>query len=556
MEIMLETDIPTYAGGLGVLAGDLLRSCADVQVPAVGVSLVYSGNTFSQVINSDGSQSFKETEWKKMDQLTKLSNKINIKILGTDVMVGCWRYDIVGIDGFVVPVYLLDTDFLQNEQWARDITRNLYEGPGEVRLSQEVLLGIGGVKLLRNLGYNDVKVYHMNEGHAALVSLELLRENNYNVLETKNKCVFTTHTPVPEGHDKFNYDLSYKYAGEYLPMNIKDLATPEFLSMSHLALNMSRYSFGVSKKHEEVSKHLFPNFNIASITNGVHHRTWIGKHLQNLYDQYLPEWIKDPEILNEAVEKIPDDALWIAHQESKKELIDYVNNHLTSLSAPEDHQNPPQDVLFDLETMTISLARRPVEYKRPLLLYRDLERFIRIGVGKIQIIQCGKSHPSDDVSQKFVREIVRISKRLKPVLKIVYLENYSPKIARLLVSGSDVWLNTPRRPLEASGTSGMKAAMNGVLNFSVLDGWWIEGFKMCPEGGFSIGINYEGVVPLNHDEEDSNDLYSKLENEIIPLYHDHRSAWLKRMKSAITLGAYFNTHRCIDEYRSKAWKTV
>jgi len=555
MEIMLETDIPTYAGGLGVLAGDLLRSCADMRVPVVGVSLVYSGNTFSQIINSDGSQSFKETEWQKMDQLTKLPNRISLNIMNTEVSVSCWRYDIVGLTGFVVPVFLLDTDLPQNEQWVKDITKSLYEGKAESRVTQEILLGIGGVQMLRNLKYTDVNVYHMNEGHAAFVPLELLKESNYDLNYVKSKCVFTTHTPVPEGHDVFDYDLVNKYGGNFLTWNIKDLATEERFSLTRLALNTSRYSFGVSQKHRKVSNHLFPGYDIQSITNGVHHRTWVSPEIQNVFDKHIPSWTEDPSLLKNAVKDIPSDNLWSAHQDSKKALINYVNTHLTSVSSIDEKINPKSEDLFDLDTLTISLARRPVEYKRPLLLYRDLERFIRIGVGKIQIIQCGKSHPDDDVSQSFVKEIVTISKKLRTILKIVYLENYSPKIARLLVSGSDVWLNTPRRPLEASGTSGMKAALNGVLNFSVLDGWWIEGYNMNPKSGFSIGPMDDRLTPDNNDDNDSGDLYNKLQNEIIPMYYDRRTEWIDRMKEAITLGAYFNTHRCIEEYKKYAWNT-
>jgi glycogen phosphorylase len=554
MEIMLETDIPTYAGGLGVLAGDLLRSCADLEVPAVGVSLVYSGNTFGQIINPDGSQSFKPSNWQKADLLTQLPQQIELEIQKTKVVVGCWRFDMVGQSEAVVPIFLLDTDLPENEQWARDITKNLYGGNGETRISQEIVLGIGGVKMLRALGYNNVKSYHMNEGHSAMVPLALLEENNFEDERVKKLCAFTTHTPVPEGHDKFDYNTAQKFAGIYLPWHIKNIATEQSLSMTHLAMNMSHVVFSVSKKHRQVSEHLFPGYKFDSITNGVHHPTWTNATIQNLFNKFIPGWNNNPKLLEDALEKIPDDAISEAHQLCKKNLIDYVNKHLTSVSTQFERENPQPEDQFDYDTLTIALARRPVSYKRPLLLYSDLERFIRIGVGKIQIIQCGKSHPNDNVSQGFVREIIKISKRLRTVLKICYLENYSPRIARLLVSGCDVWLNTPRRPLEASGTSGMKAALNGVINFSVLDGWWIEGFEKQPQAGFSIGPLDESVTPTNHhDAEDANDLYEKLENEIIPMYYDHHSEWLKRMKYAITLGAYFNTHRAIKEYVEKAW---
>ncbi len=549
MEIMLESDIPTYAGGLGILAGDVLRSCADMKIPACGVSLVYSGATFNQVIHTNGTQSFTEANWQKSDQLTKLSDRVEIKIMNTPVLVSVWRYDIVGIGGFVVPVYLLDTDFIENPEWIREITKYLYDSSPNMRISQEIVLGIGGVELLSKLGY-EVQTYHMNEGHCSFVPLALLPKYNFQDDEVRKKCVFTTHTPVPEGHDQFSWDEAYKYAGDYLPWHIKSLTGEETMHMSRLAISLSKKTFAVSIKHKEVTGNMFPNHDFDYVTNGVHHRTWLSSPMQDLLTTYIPGWIDDPSLLRWSPDKIPTDALWSAHRESKRQLISYVNARLTSGVTEEDRQNPQKEELFDLATLTISLARRPVAYKRPLLLYSDLHRFMRIGVGKIQIIQCGKSHPKDDVSQGYVKEILRLSKKLRTLLKIVYLENYSPKIARLLVSGSDVWLNNPKRPLEASGTSGMKAAMNGVVNFSVLDGWYLEGHKTNPQAGFTIGPDHGE----SNDTEDSNDLYEKLQTQVIPMYYDHRTEWVNRMKQAITLGAYFNTHRVVKEYREKGWK--
>jgi starch phosphorylase len=275
-----------------------------------------------------------------------------------------------------------------------------------------------------------------------------------------------------------------------------------------------------------------------------------------MYNKYLPGWIENPELFKDAVEKIPDEEVWKYHQQAKRRLINYVNENLTSVCTKEDTTFPPSDQLFDENTLTISFARRAVPYKRPLLIYKDLYRLIRIGAGKIQLIHCGKSHPNDENSKKIVNEILKISKKLRGIVKIVYLEDYSPKLAKMLVYGSDVWLNNPRRPLEASGTSGMKAAMNGVLNFSVLDGWWIEGYEMCPKAGFTIGPKTDEVTPKNDDNEDAEDLYKKLEHQIIPLYYGNRKEWINRMKHAITLGSHFSTHRVIKEYLQKAWKTV
>ncbi len=549
MEMMLESDIPTYAGGLGVLAGDLLRSCADMGVPIVGVTLVYNDNMYRQIIR-DGKQTYESLVWHKNDQLTKLPNRVEITIEGQKILVGVWRYDIVGINGFVVPVYLLDTDFLDNSSYAREVTRYLYGG-GD-RLAQEVLLGMGGIKMLRSLGYHEVKTYHMNEGHASFVPLALLTENEFDDAKVREKCVFTTHTPIPEGHDKFSYDYAYKIAGDNLPWHIKKLASEQELHMTKLGMSLSHYIFGVSQKHGKVSQAMFPEYHVDAITNGVHHRTWIGTEIANLYDKYLPEWITDPSVFRQAVEKIPDEELWKAHQEEKRKLIDYVNHHLTSFHTS-DGPSPDPSETFDVDTLTISLARRLVPYKRPLLLYSDLDRLLSIGNGRLQIIQCGKAAPQDESAQNFVREIIDISRKMRGQIRVVYLENYSPLLARPLVRGSDVWLNTPRRPLEASGTSGMKAALNGVLNFSVLDGWWIEGYEKDSEAGFSIGPDDPSVTPANDDKQDIDDMYNKLQNEILPLYYNNRKDWINRMKHAITLGSYFNTNRCIEEYKEKAW---
>ncbi|TSC84547.1 MAG: alpha-glucan phosphorylase [Microgenomates group bacterium Gr01-1014_16] len=536
LEMMLESDIPTYAGGLGVLAGDILRSCADLQIPAVGVSLVYSGDTFYQSVTPDGSQTFLKQDWQKLDQLTKLPDIIEITLADTQVKVGCWRYDIVGLTGFVVPVYLLDTNLTSNPGWIRDITKNLY-ATGDYRLMQEILIGFGGIKMLSALGFISIPTYHLNEGHTALVTLALLTENNYQDAAVKKRCVFTTHTPIPEGHDKFPYDTAYRLAGNYLPWHIKKLTGETDLSLSHLALNLSRKSFAVSRKHRETSKKLFPAFDFDYITNGIHHRSWTHNHLQDVYNQYLPGWLENPSLLANSYQLKTND-LWQAHTECKRKLVSYVNHHLLP-----DHPE------FNENTLTISLARRPVAYKRPLLLYHDLERLSRIGQGRLQIIQCGKSHPDDDVSQSFVRQIIEASNAVKDKIKICYLENYSPKIARTLVSGSDVWLNTPTKPLEASGTSGMKAAINGVLNFSILDGWWIEGFARNPQSGWAINP----AATDNNDDADANSLYTILESEIIPAYYNRRDDWIRRMQAAITLGAHFNSHRVVQEYQAKAW---
>lgn len=539
LEIFLETDIPTYAGGLGILIGDLLRSSADLEYSSVAVSLAYNGRQFDQSVKSDGTQVFSRPNWQKSDQIIRLPNKVQIYIQETPIWVSCWRYDFVSLNGFTIPIFLLDTDLPENPNWAKNIVEGLYTDQPEMRLSQEILLGIGGVKMLRELGYNEVNNYHLHEGHAAFVPLALMYEG-LSQDQVRQICSFTTHTPVAEGQEKFDYDLVNKFANHYLPQNIRSLATENLFSMTHLCLNTSKSSFAVSKRHQEVSSHLYPDHRIRHVTNGIHHRNWISPSFQDLYSNHLPTWMNHPSVFTNAVQKIPDGAIWAAHVESKTRLLEYLHRQLP-------------DSGFDLETLTIVIARRPVTYKRPLLLYHNLHRLIQIGEGKIQIIQCGKSHPADEFGQELVKNLVFTAQRLKGTLRIAYLENYSPKIARLVVSGGDVWLNTPRRPFEASGTSGMKAATNGLLNFSILDGWWIEGFSSDPLSGFTIGPLDENVDSRNDDDSDSEDLYNKLEKDIIPMYYNRRSEWISRMKHAVTLGAVFNTHRCIEEYIQKTW---
>lgn len=555
MEMMLETDIPTYSGGLGVLAGDLLRSCADMEINAVGMSLVYSGEVFKQHVSQDGSQTFMEVEWRKMDQLTKLTDRVKLSIHGEDVHVGVWRYDIVGIDEHVVPVFLLDTDLPMNSDWAREITRNLYADRGDLRISQEIVLGIGGVKMLRQLGYGNARTYHMNEGHCAFVPLALHEFYDYKDEPVRQMCTFTTHTPIPEGHDEFDYEFAYRYAEPYLPWHIRDIASKEKLHMTKLAMNMSKVSFGVSEKHGKVSRHIFPGFEIGNITNGVHHRTWISAAMQDLFELHMPGFLHDPGKLKTSADKIPDDELWNSHMLNKQKLVDYVNRHLFEFCKDDKGMEVICDSdYFHPDTLTIAMARRPVPYKRPLLLYHDIEKLLNVAEGKIQIIQCGKSHPHDQNSLDIVKEILSISNQLRGKIRISYLEDYSPRIARLLVAGADLWMNTPMQPLEASGTSGMKAAMNGVLNFSVPDGWWIEGARMSPLAGFTIGEEIPGLEASFDNNKDAESIYTQLADTIIPMYYDNRSEWINRMKHAISLGGYFNTHRCIREYKKSAWE--
>lgn len=552
MEFGLHSDVPTYAGGLGMLAADILRSCADLEIPAIGISLVYSQGFINQIINPDGSQNFELTGWQKKAFMKELPYKVSVQIEGRTVWIKAWEYRIVGCNGFSVPAYMLDTDLEENDKQDRQITRELYTADWHMRLAQEVVLGIGGVRMLRELGYHTIETYHMNEGHSALLTLELLREREYNDDDVRKSCVFTTHTPIAAGHDQFDYDLAYRVVGDMLPLHIKKIAGEQSLNMTKLAFNMSHTSNAVSKKHQEVTKHLFPEQPIKHVTNGVHHITWISDIFKELYDKYIPDWKTHPEHLKKAVTDIPDKELWEKHQQNKRRLVNYINQYLTRLFS--EHFPIDKNDLFEEDILTITYARRSVPYKRPLLIYRDLNRLLEIGHGKLQIIHAGKCSPGDEFCLDSVDKIVDLSRDVRGKIRIAYLDNYNIELASLFTAGSDIWLNTPQRPLEASGTSGMKAALNGAINCSILDGWWIEACQHDPLSGWGFGCPSTEVEPAQTDKEDADDFYNKLEAEIIPAYYKNKEKWLERMKHSIALAAFFNTHRCVQEYSEKLWK--
>jgi starch phosphorylase len=446
----------------------------------------------------------------------------------------------VGFDHQVVPVFFLDTNCEENNSQDREISSQLYGGDNDLRIVQEIVLGIGGVKMLDQLGCTGIKTYHMNEGHAAFLTLELLAQNNNNLTAVKEKCVFTTHTPVPAGHDAFDYKAAEKFMGHYLPANIKELAGPGCLNMTLLALNCSRFCNGVAKKHGEVSRNMFPNYSITSITNGVHSKTWTAQSFQELYNKYLPGWQIRPEKFCQAFE-INDQEVWEAHQTEKKRLLSYVG--FTT------------GILMDPEILTIGFARRAATYKRGDLLFHDIERLVKICSGKVQFIFSSKAHPKDFPGKEVIKKIIAASKKIaNDDVKIAFLPNYSMDIGALMTAGVDIWLNTPMRPREASGTSGMKATHNGVPNFSVLDGWWIEGHEEDITG-WGIGPDPEETSLIENDNhEDAESLYNKLEHIIIPKYYHHREKWLRIMKNTICKNAsYFNTHRMVKEYAEMAY---
>ncbi len=540
MEIGLKNEIPTYAGGLGVLAGDTIRSSADLKLPLVAVTLVSKKGYFRQEITDDGRQVEHPQEWNPSKFMKLLPVEVTVQIQNKDVKVRAWLHKVQSITGGLVPVLFLDTDVGENTLEDREITFFLYGGDEKYRLKQEIVLGIGGVRILDALGLKTRK-YHMNEGHSSLLILELLRRPGINIEKLRELCIFTTHTPVEAGHDKFSYDLVREMIGETAEIEVlKKFGGQERLNMTHLALNLSNYVNGVAKKHRDVSKEMFPGYEIHAITNGIHSYTWTCESFKRIYDKYLPGWANEPNLLVR-VDGIPDEDIWQAHREAKKVLIDYVNK--------------TANIGMDYETLTLGFARRATGYKRTDLLFSDLEKLKKANrKGKIQVIFAGKAHPRDESGKKVIEQIFGYIKRLKDEVKIAYLENYDLNLAAKLVSGVDVWLNTPLRPLEASGTSGMKAAHNGVINFSVLDGWWIEGWI---EGvtGWSIGPHPDEHVSIEESHiRELDDLYNKLQYIINPIFYERRDEWIRMMENSIgKIAYYFNSHRMMHRYVTEAY---
>jgi glycogen phosphorylase len=546
MEICVDARIPTYSGGLGILAGDMIRSSADLGVSLVGVTLLYKKGYLHQKIGKEGIQQELPEEWNPQDYMQLLPNKILIEIEGRKVWVQAWLFYIKGLDSYCVPVFFLDTDLPENSVYDRSLSDFLYGGDKRYRLAQEIVLGIGGVRMLRELGFNNISKYHMNEGHASLLTLELLKHYNHQeekwsnrtIEKVKNLCIFTTHTPVPAGMDQFSYELVGKVLGRPIPdLLLKELGGEERLNMTALALNLSHYVNGVAKRHGYVSQEMFPGYHIDSITNGVHSATWVCPYFQKLYDRYIPGWRNDSFSLRYAL-SIPDEEVWQTHQEAKKILIDSIFQET--------------GVQLDPEVLTIGFARRATAYKRADLIFYDINRLLDISrkYGKIQLVFSGKAHPEDWSGKELIRKIVQVSQQLRGQIEVVYLENYNINLAKRMVSGVDLWLNTPKKPQEASGTSGMKAAHNGIPSLSILDGWWIEG---CIEGftGWSIG---SAPDIESSDQEEAASLYDKLQNIVIPVYYKNRGKWINIMRHCIAINAsFFNTHRMVLQYVLNAY---
>jgi starch phosphorylase len=588
-EFGLHETLPIYAGGLGILSGDHLKEASDLGMPVVAVGFLYTQGYFRQRITEDGWQEARYTKLsfdnlpvipvldQNGDQIT-----VSVSLPGRDLQVQLWQVQVGR-----VPLFLLDSNVSSNQPSDRDLTARLYSSDLELRISQEIVLGLGGVRALRALGYNPA-VWHMNEGHSAFMLLERLREliaagQSFEKAFPKiaHATAFTTHTPIPAGHDEFPLYIIDKYLNKFWPElgldreQFIDLARNkqswgETFSMSILAMRMSHLRNGVSELHGQVSRrmwnHLWPDtatedVPITHITNGVHTGTWIARRLFVLLNRHFDagwhERLDDPETW-EAIDRIPDHELWSLRRHLKRKLAAYMRDRVRQ-PWMEGKIHPVQvvasGVLLDPYALTIGFARRFATYKRAGLVLSDFDRLLSIinqPNRPVQIIFAGKAHPADEPGKQLIQSVYRRVKQAENGGRLVFLEDYDMNLARYLVQGVDVWLNTPRRPNEASGTSGQKAALNGALNFSVLDGWWREGYN--GRNGWAIGGDTELDDPKEQDQADANSLYQILENEIIPLYYDRSadrmpSEWIGWIKESIrTLAPEFSMRRMVKDY--------
>ena len=544
MEIALAKILPTYSGGLGMLAGDSLRSAADTGVSLVAVSLVHRRGYFEQHLDGSGQQTESDVVWSPETTLPSAEQTISIQMQGRALQLRAWRFDVIGVTGHIIPVFLLDADVEGNDPWDRQLTDHLYGGDTYYRLCQETILGLGGIHLLHALGCQP-EVCHMNEGHAALLTIGLLEArlapaplssaSEADAEAVRQQCVFTTHTPVPAGHDKFGLDQMMHVLGQERSAVIERFGClhNDLLNMTYLALRFSRYVNGVSMLHGQVSQQMFPEYPVHAITNGVHAATWLSQPFQELLDKEIPAWRHDNQYLR-SVYGIEPEVIDATHALGKQRLFATVKQRT--------------GVELDQSLLTLGFARRVATYKRANLLLQSPERLAEIAnkIGGLQILMAGKSHPADNAGKGLIRDIFAAAAKLhSSKLRILYLENYDWDLGEQLTNGVDVWLNTPLRPYEASGTSGMKAAINGVPSLSVMDGWWIEG---CAE-------NITGWCIENSEDEaiQAGRLYDKLENAVAPLFAD-KARWAEMRRHCIAInGTFFNTHRMLGQYVANAY---
>jgi starch phosphorylase len=548
MEIAINPLMPTYSGGLGMLAGDTLRSAADLGVPLVAFTLAHRKGYFQQHLNGSGEQSEEVQPWNPSDFCKEEPARITVSVEERVVTVRAWRHELVGRYGHVVPIYLLDTDLDENAGLDRGLTDHLYGGDTNYRLQQEIVLGMGGARMANALGLT-VNVYHMNEGHAALLTLALLEgqlgggplgaATESDIAQVRRKCVFTTHTPVPAGHDRFSMEQASRILGGDRAARLEKLGCfhEGLLNMTLIALRFSRYANAVAMQHGKVSRAMFPEFPVDSITNGVHAPTWVCEPVQQMLDAHVPAWRRDNLYLRNAID-LPEQEILKTHMRAKEVLLAEVASRTGLVLNP--------------RVLTLGFARRAATYKRASLLFTDPERLLKIATqaGGLQILYAGKAHPQDIPGKALIHDVIEVARKLSnDMLRIVYLENYAWDLGALLTAGVDVWVNTPRRPYEASGTSGMKAALNGVPSLSILDGWWIEG---CIEGVTGWAIE-DGA----DDAEESVSLYNKLERAVVPLYRDVPEKWGRLMRTTLAFnGSFFNTNRMVKQYTRNSYYPV
>ncbi len=542
MEIGVDAQLPTCCGGLGVLAGDMIKSAAEMNIPLVGVSLRHHKGYFKQEIeNCQQKEVLKRSN--PFGVLRKRDERVRVLIEGRDVVIGAEEYIIKNGHSNKVSIYFLETRLNENEVEDREISETCYwmgksttyEEHQRHRLKQEVVLGIGGVRFLEKLGY-DIKKYHLNEGHTALATLEIANKNNWDENKTKKRFSFTTHTLVPAGHEVFPMAMVESILDNSYPLDkVKEYGEQAgCLNMTKLAMSLSDYQNGVSKKNAYAAREMFPGKNIDYITNAVHLGTWTSGSFKGLFDRHLPGWEENPEKLKDAM-RLPDEEVWKAHLENKNILLDFI----------EDEYGTD----LDRNRLTLGWFRRIAEYKRPTLIFTDEKRLKLIASGKMQIIMAGKAHPRDGFGKEGIKKIYEESKIMGKDIPIVFVENYRMEISPTLIAGVDVLLNTPRPPNEASGTSGMKALSNGVINVSSWDGWIDEEFK-TQEGliGWAFGCQSETDV------QDAHGLYNVLEQKVIPTFYGNQKRWIEMQKHSISLASYYNANRMLREYVERAWK--
>jgi starch phosphorylase len=538
MEFGLDTDMKTYCGGLGILAGDTLKSAADMNLNFVGVSLLYKNGWFKQILDFEKGQREEPDVWDYKSKLTLRPESFEVELAGENAKVQIWEYDVVGTEGQTNKIYFLDADLEENSPMVRSLNQYLYPEDQEIWLRQETLLGLGGFLALKALGYPIFDIYHLNESHVMSLTLALKHEL-VTWDEARKRLCFTTHTPLKGAHQKVNKEALSKYLPKEIYMEIpENIWEDGELNFTTLCIFASKFTNGVAKRHMKTTQEMYPQYKISSVTNGVHHPTWVSEPMAKLFDKYLHDWKVNPENLRLA-NQISDQEIENAHRENKLDLIELVNQH--------------SKISFDPDIFTIGFARRAVPYKRANLIFSEMQRLDEIAekFGGLQLVFAGKTSPDYDEGHEIIKQILDVARKSTKNLRVVYLPDYSIGLSQKLTSGVDVWLNNPMPPLEASGTSGMKASLNGIPNFSILDGWWPEGWV---EGvtGWSIGIDLcEGdkcsIIEVS-------DLYGKLEELILPTYYTNKTEWMKIRKSCIALnGSYFNTHRMLMEYVVKAY---